>query len=141
MGYVLGRSGRSTRVRTRVSGAGCKMIKTTRSRRQRETAYDCGAQIRRILCDAALRLTRQRIELAKLMERSDRRLVTAEMLYFDALNARSSISRAMICNTLREFERIDVVRRTAVPYSKKVWFTINLQRRAGAPASKRLKPT
>jgi len=91
-------------------------------RRQRKTSY--GAQIQRALRDAGLRVTRQRIALAELLDQSGRRRVTAEALYSDVLKVRRGVSRATVSHTLRQLEQAGVLKRVAIPGSKKAWFVV-----------------
>lgn len=91
-------------------------------RKQRKISY--GAQTQRALRDAGLRVTRQRIALAELLDQSGRRRVTAEALYSDALNTRCGVSRATVSHTLRQLEQAGVLKRVAVPGSKKAWFVV-----------------
>ena len=55
------------------------------------------------LRSAGLRLTRQRLALAKLLFGGMDRHVTAEMLHGEALEARVSVSLATVYNTLHQF--------------------------------------
>ena len=55
------------------------------------------------LRSAGLRLTRQRLALAKLLFGSMERHVTAEMLHGEAQAARVSVSLATVYNTLHQF--------------------------------------
>ena len=91
-------------------------------RKQRKTSY--GAQIQRALPDVGLRITRQGVALAELLDQSGRRRVTAEGLCSDALKARCGVSRATVSHTLRQLEQADVLERVAVPGSKKAWFVV-----------------
>ncbi|HXZ22568.1 MAG TPA: transcriptional repressor [Pseudolabrys sp.] len=74
---------------------------------------------------AGLRLTYQRIALAKLLGNGERQRVSAEVLYSDVLKGHVRVSRATVGNALRQFERVGVLRRIAVPRSKKAWFVID----------------
>ena len=91
-------------------------------RTQRKISY--GAHIEQALRDAGLRISRQRIALVRLLDRSKGRRVTAEALYCDALKARCGVSRSTISHTLRQLEQAGVLKRMAVPGSKKAWFII-----------------
>ena len=71
-----------------------------------------------LLHNAGLRSTRQRIALASLLLRTANRRVTAEILHGEAL------SRAPVCNALRQFEQAGLLRRISVHRSKKAWFVI-----------------
>ena len=55
------------------------------------------------LRSAGLRLTRQRLVLAKLLFGGMERHVTAEMLHFEAQEARVPVSLATVYNTLHQF--------------------------------------
>ena len=91
--------------------------------RQKQTSYR--AHIERALRAAGLRISRQRVALAQLLDQSGRRRVTAEALYSDALEARCGVSRATVSHTLRQLERAGMLKRVAVPRSKKAWFVID----------------
>jgi Fe2+ or Zn2+ uptake regulation protein len=80
--------------------------------------------IRTLLHDVGLRATRQRIALTSLLLRTAHRRVTAEILYDEAHQAWCPVSRATVCNTLRQFEQAGLLRRIAVHRSKKAWFVI-----------------
>ena len=77
-----------------------------------------------LLHNAGLRSTRQRIALASLLLRTANRRVTAEILYGEAHEARCPVSRATVCNALRQFEQAGLLRRITVHRSKKAWFAI-----------------
>jgi Fur family iron response transcriptional regulator len=77
-----------------------------------------------MLHSVGMRATVQRIALARLLLQSKNRRVTTEVLYDEALEARCPVSRAAVCNTLRQFERAGLLRRITVHGSKKVWFSI-----------------
>jgi Fe2+ or Zn2+ uptake regulation protein len=80
--------------------------------------------VQTMLHNAGLRSTRQRIALASLLLRAANRRVTAEILYDEAHQAWCPVSRATVCNTLRQFEQAGLLRRIAVHRSKKAWFVI-----------------
>jgi Fur family iron response transcriptional regulator len=82
------------------------------------------ATILEMLRNVGMRATGQRIALATLLLRSGKRRVTAEILYDEALGARCPISRAAVCNALRQFERAGLLRRITVHGSKKAWFGV-----------------
>jgi Fur family iron response transcriptional regulator len=82
------------------------------------------ATIQEILRSVGMRATRQRIALASLLFGSENRRVTAKILYDEALDARCPVSRAAICNALRQFERVGLLRRITVHGSKKAWFGV-----------------
>lgn len=64
-----------------------------------------------ILLGTGLRPTRQRIALLKLLIATNRRYVTAEILYDEASKARCHISRATVCSALRQFEQVGLAKR------------------------------
>ena len=80
--------------------------------------------IQEMLHSVGMRATVQRIALARLLLRSKNRQVTTEVLYDEALEARCLVSRAAVCNTLRQFERAGLLRRITVHGSKKAWFGV-----------------
>jgi Fur family transcriptional regulator, iron response regulator len=73
---------------------------------------------------AGLRLTRQRIAVARLLLKDADRRVTAEILYDKAHQARCPVSRSAVCDALRQFEQAGLLRRTAIDRSKRSWFVI-----------------
>ena len=73
---------------------------------------------------AGLRSTRQRIAVARLLLKDADRLVTAEILYDEAHEARCPVSRSTVCDALRQFELAGLLRRTAIDRSKRSWFVI-----------------
>jgi Fe2+ or Zn2+ uptake regulation protein len=82
------------------------------------------ATIQEMLRSVGMRATGQRIAVASLLLRSENRRVTAEMLYEKAREARCPVSRAAVCNALRQFERVGLLKRIAVRGSKKAWFGV-----------------
>jgi Fe2+ or Zn2+ uptake regulation protein len=80
--------------------------------------------IRNLLNSIGLRSTSRRIALASLLLKATRRRVTADILYKEACDARCSVSRAAVCNALRQFEQVGLLRRIKVPRSRKAWFVI-----------------
>jgi len=80
--------------------------------------------VQTLLHNVGLRATHQRIALASLLIRTANRRVTAEILYDGAREARCPVSRATVCNTLRQFEQAGLLRRITVHRSKKAWFVI-----------------
>jgi Fur family iron response transcriptional regulator len=90
---------------------------------QREIALP--GQARRILHNTGLLPTRHRIALTGLLLTASGRWVTAEILYDEARRMRYSVSRATVCNTLRQFERAGLLRRIPVRKSRKVWFAVH----------------
>jgi Fe2+ or Zn2+ uptake regulation protein len=80
--------------------------------------------IRILLNSIGLRSTSRRIALASLLLKATRRRVTAEIIYKGACDARCLVSRATVCNALRQFERARLLRRITIRRSKKAWFVI-----------------
>ena len=78
--------------------------------------------VQTLLHKVGLRSTRQRIALASLLLRTAYRRVTTEILYDEAHEASCAVSRATVCNTLRQFEQAGLVRRIMFHRSKKAWF-------------------
>ncbi|OAF14782.1 Fur family transcriptional regulator [Bradyrhizobium centrolobii] len=66
-----------------------------------------------LLCDAGLRLTRQRLLLGRLLFLGGHRHVTAEQLYEEATAADMRLSLATVYNTLNQFTEAGLVRRIA----------------------------
>jgi Fur family transcriptional regulator, iron response regulator len=77
-----------------------------------------------LLQNTGLRSTSKRIALASLLLKTANRRVTAEILYDEAREARCRVSRATVCNTLRDFEQAGFLRRVTVRQSKRAWFVI-----------------
>jgi Fur family iron response transcriptional regulator len=77
-----------------------------------------------MLRNVGMRPTRQRIALATLLDKSENLHVTAKILYDKALEARCPVSRAAVCNALRQFEQAGLLRRITVHGSKKAWFGV-----------------
>ena len=73
---------------------------------------------------AGLCSTRQRIAVARLLLEDANRRVTAEILYDEAREARCPVSRAAVCNALRQFEQAGLLSRISIDRSKKSWFAI-----------------
>src|SRR5450759_4859278 len=73
---------------------------------------------------AGLRSTRQRVAVARLLLRDANRRVTAEILYDEACEAGCPVSRAAVCNALRQLEQAGLLRRVTINQSKKSWFVI-----------------
>ena len=82
------------------------------------------AAIHEMLRNVGMRATRQRIALASLLDKNENPYVTAKILYEKAHNVRCPVSRAAVCNTLRQFERAGLLRRVTVHGSKKAWFGV-----------------
>jgi Fur family transcriptional regulator, iron response regulator len=81
-----------------------------------------GAAIQEMLRNVGMRPTRQRIALASLLDKNENPYVTAKIVYDKALDARCHVSRATVCNALRQFERAGLLRRITVHGSNKAWF-------------------
>jgi Fur family transcriptional regulator, iron response regulator len=77
--------------------------------------------VQTLLHNVGLRSTRQRIALASLLLRTANLRVTAEILYDEAHEAWCPVSRATVCNTLRQFEQAGLLRRITVHRSKKAF--------------------
>ena len=90
--------------------------------RGRSTTLPSDVQI--LLHSLGLRSTPRRIALASLLLTAMKRRVTAEILYKETRDARCSVSRAAVCNALRQFERAGLLRRIKVRRSRKAWFVI-----------------
>lgn len=78
-----------------------------------------------ILLGTGLRPTRQRIALLKLLIATNRRYVTAEILYDEASKAHCHVSRATVCSALRQFEQAGLAKRTSISRSRKAWFALD----------------
>jgi Fur family iron response transcriptional regulator len=78
--------------------------------------------IQAILSNAGVRPTRQRLAIGSLLwAQPGTQHVEAAMLHADIAASGARISLATIYNTLREFERLGLVRRIAVA-SERIWF-------------------
>lgn len=77
------------------------------------------------LQDAGIRITRQRVELAKLLFRGGDRHFTADSLYDEALSGRIPVSLATIYNTLQQFVTAGLIRRLAIE-GQKAWYDTNV---------------
>lgn len=77
------------------------------------------------LQDAGVRVTRQRLELAKLLFRGGDRHFTADSLYEEALSGRIPVSLATIYNTLQQFVTAGLIRRLAIE-GQKAWYDTNV---------------
>jgi Fur family iron response transcriptional regulator len=82
------------------------------------------AAIQKMLHNVGMRATRQRIALARLLDKSEDSCVTASILYDKTLEAGCLVSRATVCNALRQFTRAGLLRRFNVRRSKKAWFRV-----------------
>jgi Fur family transcriptional regulator, iron response regulator len=81
-----------------------------------------GAAIQKMLRNVGMRPTRQRIALVSLLDKNEESYVTAKILYEKALEARCPVSRATVCNALRQFKQAGLLRRITVHGSKTTWF-------------------
>jgi Fur family iron response transcriptional regulator len=92
------------------------------SGRRRDASWpvDLRGDLRKVgLCS-----TKQRIAVARLLLRDANRRVTAEILYDEAREARCPVSRSAVCNALRQFEQVGLLRRIAINPSKQSWFVL-----------------
>lgn len=78
----------------------------------------------KLLRDAGLRPTRQRIMLAELLFARGDRHVTAEMLYGEAVEANIQLSLATVYNTLNQFTQAGLLRRIG-PDGSRSFFDTN----------------
>jgi Fur family iron response transcriptional regulator len=84
------------------------------ARKSRETDQAAVARLR----DAALRPTRQRVELIGLLCRAGDRHVTAESLHVEAARAGVRVSLATVYNTLHQFTEAGLLRQVVVDGSR-----------------------
>ena len=73
---------------------------------------------RKLLSDAGLRPTRQRLSLAELLFAQGDRHVTAEQLHEEALGCNVAVSLATVYNTLHQLTQAGLLREVAVEGSK-----------------------
>lgn len=73
---------------------------------------------RKLLGDAGLRPTRQRVSLAQLLFAHGDRHVTAERLHEEALHSNVAVSLATVYNTLHQFTQAGLLREVAVEGAK-----------------------
>jgi len=78
----------------------------------------------RLLRDAGLRPTRQRVMLGELLFARGDRHVTAEMLYGEAVEANIQLSLATVYNTLNQFTQAGLLRRIG-PDGSRSFFDTN----------------
>ncbi len=78
----------------------------------------------RLLRDAGLRPTRQRVMLGELLFARGDRHVTAEMLYGEAVEANIELSLATVYNTLNQFTQAGLLRRIG-PDGSRSFFDTN----------------
>lgn len=86
-------------------------------------ADDGAARCERLLRDAGLRPTRQRLMLGRLLFMNGHRHVTADGLYQEALAANMNMSLATVYNTLTQFTEADLLRRITADGSKSFFDT------------------
>jgi Fur family iron response transcriptional regulator len=82
------------------------------------------ARIERLLRDAGLRPTRQRLALARLLFAGEHRHVTPEALYNEAEEAGVGLSLATVYNSLHQFRDAGLVREVTLD-SGRLWFDTN----------------
>jgi Fur family transcriptional regulator, iron response regulator len=75
-------------------------------------------KVSRMLHDAGLRPTRQRVLLGELLFGHGHRHATAEMLHHEAVAAGERVSLATVYNTLHQFKRAGLLRELAIDGSK-----------------------
>ncbi|CFX27921.1 Fur family transcriptional regulator (fragment) [Candidatus Filomicrobium marinum] len=80
--------------------------------------------IEKILRQAGLRPTRQRVALAQLLFCGQDRHVTAELLHDEVEKAGEQVSLATVYNTLHQFKRAGLLRELAID-STKTYFDTN----------------
>jgi Fur family iron response transcriptional regulator len=84
-----------------------------------------GPDVSRLLRQAGLRPTRQRMALAMLLFGNGDRHVTAEMLHEEAVRAGERVSLATVYNTLHQFERAGLLREIAIG-GQRAYFDTNI---------------
>lgn len=75
-------------------------------------------EIDKLLRDAGLRPTRQRVALGELLFGSGDRHVTAELLHAEAEKSGENVSLATVYNTLHQFRRAGLLRELAIDGSR-----------------------
>ena len=81
--------------------------------------------VARLLRQAGLRPTRQRVALAVLLFGSGDRHVTAEMLHEEAVKSGVRVSLATVYNTLHQFQRAGLLREIAIG-GQRAYFDTNI---------------
>jgi Fur family transcriptional regulator, iron response regulator len=76
------------------------------------------ADVAKVLREAGLRPTRQRVALAHLLFAGGDRHITAEILHEEALARKVPVSLATVYNTLHQFTRAGLLREVAVEGAK-----------------------
>ena len=84
---------------------------------------DPSRRCERLLRDAGLRPTRQRLMLGQLLFLNGHRHVTAETLYAEAIAADARLSLATVYNTLNQFTEAGLLRRIAADGTKSFFDT------------------
>ena len=84
-----------------------------------------GVDVARLLRQAGLRPTRQRVALAVLLFGSGDRHVTAEMLHEEAVRSGERVSLATVYNTLHQFQRAGLLREIAIG-GQRAYFDTNI---------------
>jgi len=74
--------------------------------------------VTKLLRDAGLRPTRQRMALAEILFQGADRHVTAETLHTEAVSAGRNMSLATVYNTLHQFKRAGLLRELAIDGSR-----------------------
>ena len=81
---------------------------------QRLRAEPTIADVAKVLREAGLRPTRQRVALAHLLFSGGDRHITAEILHEEALARKVPVSLATVYNTLHQFTRAGLLREVVV---------------------------
>ena len=84
-----------------------------------------GVDVAKLLRQAGLRPTRQRVALAVLLFGSGDRHVTAEMLHEEAVRSGERVSLATVYNTLHQFQRAGLLREIAIG-GQRAYFDTNI---------------
>src|SRR4029453_14168317 len=83
--------------------------------------------VSKLLRQAGLRPTRQRVALAMLLFGSGDRHVTAEMLHEEAVRSGERVSLATVYNTLHQFQRAGLLREIAIG-GQRAYFDTNISK-------------
>jgi Fur family iron response transcriptional regulator len=83
-----------------------------------ETSTKADCTVARLLREAGLRPTRQRVALGELLFAGGDRHVTAELLHAEALACGEQVSLATVYNTLHQFKRAGLLRELAIDGGK-----------------------
>lgn len=84
-----------------------------------------GVHVLKMLKDAGLRPTRQRVALGNILFARGHRHVSAESLHEEAVSARVPVSLATVYNTLHQFTEVGLLREIAVDGTK-TYFDTNV---------------